>query len=68
MSPDVPASVKARLLNEAKRQGEGFELFLVRYACERFLYRLGASRLREQCRASQTECQSQTSHWLTGSG
>ncbi|MDP2958177.1 MAG: nucleotidyl transferase AbiEii/AbiGii toxin family protein [Longimicrobiales bacterium] len=44
MSPDVPASVKARLLNEAKRQGEGFELFLVRYACERFLYRLVAEK------------------------
>ena len=49
MSPDVAASVKARLLREAKTHGESFELFLVRYACERFLYRLGASDLRERC-------------------
>lgn len=49
MSPDVPASIKARLLNKAKEKGEEFELFLVRYACERFLYRLGASALRDRC-------------------
>jgi hypothetical protein len=49
MSPDVAASVKARLLNEANRRGEVFELFLVRYACERFLYRLGASEVRNRC-------------------
>ncbi len=49
MSPDVPASIKARLLNRAKQRGEELELFLVRYACERFLYRLGASALRDQC-------------------
>lgn len=46
MSPDVAASIKARLLAEAKRRDEEFELVLVRYACERFLYRLGASELR----------------------
>jgi hypothetical protein len=49
MSPDVPASIKARLLAKAKQRGEEFELFLVRYAIERFLYRLGASPLRERC-------------------
>jgi hypothetical protein len=49
MSPDVPASIKARLLAKAKERGEEFELFLVRYAIERFLYRLGASPLRERC-------------------
>jgi len=49
MSPDVPASIRARLLAKAKRRGEEFELFLVRYAIERFLYRLGASPLRERC-------------------
>lgn len=49
MSPDVPASIKARLLNRCKEKGEEFELFLVRYACERFLYRLGASGLRDRC-------------------
>jgi hypothetical protein len=49
MSPDVAASIKARLLNEARKRGEVFELLLVRYACERFLYRLGASDLRDRC-------------------
>lgn len=49
MSPDVAASIKARLLNEARRRGEVFELFLVRYACERFLYRLGASGMSDRC-------------------
>jgi hypothetical protein len=49
MSPDVPASIRARLLAKAQRRGEEFELFLVRYAIERFLYRLGASPLRERC-------------------
>ena len=48
MSPDVAASIKARLLNEARRRDEESELILVRYACERFLYRLGASRLRDR--------------------
>ncbi len=49
MSPDVAASIRARLLNKAKQTGEEFELFLVRYACERFLYRLGASEFRDRC-------------------
>lgn len=49
MSPDVAASIRARLLNRAKQVHEEFELFLVRYASERFLYRLGASALRERC-------------------
>ena len=49
MSPDVAASIKARLLNKARERGEEFELFLVRYVCERFLYRLGASELRDRC-------------------
>jgi hypothetical protein len=46
---DVTASIKARLLNRARQEDGEFELFLVRYACERFLYRLGASSLRENC-------------------
>lgn len=46
MSPNVAASIKARLLTRAK--GEVFELFLVRFACERFLYRLGVSELRDR--------------------
>ncbi len=49
MSPDIAASIRARLLSRAKESGEEFELTLVRYACERFLYRLGASPLRDRC-------------------
>ncbi len=49
MSPNVVASIKARLLNRADKQGEQLEMTLVRYASERFLYRLGASELRESC-------------------
>lgn len=49
MSPDVAASVRARLLNQAKAQREEFERTLVRYADERLLYRLGASTARDRC-------------------
>jgi len=49
MSPDIAASVRARLLRRAKESGESFELYLVRYACERFLYRLGVSPLAGRC-------------------
>ena len=49
MSPDVAASVRARLLNQAKESGEEFELTLTRFAAERLLYRLGASGARERC-------------------
>lgn len=49
MSPDIAASVRSRLLTESKAKGEEFELFLVRYACERFLYRLGRSSVRDRC-------------------
>ena len=49
MSPDIAASIRARLLRKAKESGDEFEFTLVRYACERFLYRLGASPLRERC-------------------
>ena len=49
MTPDVAASVRARLLRKAKERGEEFELFLVRYAVESFLYRLGASPWRVRC-------------------
>lgn len=48
MSPNVPASIHARLLNKAKQKGGDFNVFLVRYVCERFLYRLGASALRDR--------------------
>jgi len=49
MTADVAASIKARLLNEARRREEPFEPFLVRFVCERFLHRLGASELRGRC-------------------
>ena len=49
MNPNAAASIRARLLNRARSEGTEFQLFLVRYACERFLYRLGASRARDQC-------------------
>jgi hypothetical protein len=49
MSPDIAASVQAKLLGIAKETGEEFERTLVRYAAERWLYRLGISPARERC-------------------
>ena len=49
MSPDVAASIKARLLNQAKARGEEFERTLTRFAAERLLFRLGASAARDRC-------------------
>jgi len=49
MSPDIVASVRARLLNQAREQREEYERTLVRYADERLLYRLGESAARERC-------------------
>jgi len=40
---NVAASVRQRLYDVAQRRGEDFQLVLVRYALERFLYRLAAS-------------------------
>jgi predicted nucleotidyltransferase component of viral defense system len=40
---DVGASVRARLLQLAKRRGDDFQLLLTRYANERLLYRLTKS-------------------------
>lgn len=48
MTPDVAASIRARLLARAQAPREEFELTLVRYAAERFLYRLGASPARQR--------------------
>lgn len=52
MSVDQPnnlaASVRQRLLNIAKRDGEVFDLVLTRYALERLLYRLGKSQYHGQ--------------------
>jgi hypothetical protein len=49
MSPDIAASVMARLLNRSKQSGEEFERTLTRFANERVLYRLGASTARNRC-------------------
>ena len=49
MTANVAASVRARLLNKGRGAGTEFELLLVRYACERFLYRLGESAERDRC-------------------
>lgn len=49
MSPDVAASVRARLLNQARRNGEEFERTLARFGAERLLYRLGACPARDRC-------------------
>ena len=49
MSRNVPASIRAQLLNRAKANDEDFQLVLVRYACERFLYRLGESAASDRC-------------------
>ena len=49
MSIDIAASIRTRLLREAKNKREEFELTLVRFAAERLLYRLGASPARDRC-------------------
>ena len=49
MTTNATASIRSRLLRRAKNEGTEFELFLVRYACERFLYRLSMSEARERC-------------------
>ena len=43
MGPNLAASVRARLLNIAKAEQTDFNTVLVRYALERFLYRLSES-------------------------
>jgi hypothetical protein len=40
---NIPASVHARLLNEAKARGESFDQMLQYFAIERFLYRLSGT-------------------------
>lgn len=40
---NIAASVRARLLNLAQKQGTQFNLILVRYGVERLLYRLSRS-------------------------
>jgi predicted nucleotidyltransferase component of viral defense system len=40
---NIGASIRARLLNHARAQGQPFDLLLTRYALERLLYRLSQS-------------------------
>ena len=47
MSRNVAASIRARLRNRMLDTGEDFGLLLTRYGCERFLYRLGQSTVRD---------------------
>lgn len=41
---NIGASVRARLLNLARKRGEDYQLVLTRYANERILYRLSQSK------------------------
>ena len=45
---NIGASVRARLLNLAKKRNQPFDLLLTRYVLERLLYRLSLTRYREQ--------------------
>lgn len=49
MTTNVAASIRSLLLSRAKAEDTEFQLFLDRYACERFLYRLGESEARDRC-------------------
>lgn len=46
--PNLAASVTARLLNLSKQTGDDHQILLTSYCLERFLYRLGASALRDR--------------------
>jgi hypothetical protein len=43
VSRNIPASVRQKLLNISQSAGDPFDLVLIRYALERFLYRLSIS-------------------------
>ncbi len=45
---NLPASVAARLLNRAKQTGDDYQTLLTSFCFERFLYRLGASEVRDR--------------------
>ena len=45
---NLAQSVHHRLLNRAREHGEDFNLVLIRYALERFLYRLGRSQYKDR--------------------
>ena len=44
----MAASVRQRLMNKAREQGEAFDLVLIRYTSERLLYRLSQSAFRDR--------------------
>ena len=48
MTTNVAASVRARLRNVMHQTGQEFQFILTRFACERFLYRLGTSPVRDR--------------------
>jgi hypothetical protein len=45
---NLPASVAARLLHQAKQTGDDYQTLLTSFCFERFLYRLGTSDVRER--------------------
>jgi hypothetical protein len=47
-TPNLSASVAARLLNRAKQSGDDYQTLLTAYCLERFLYRLGAGDRRDR--------------------
>lgn len=47
-TPNVAASVMARLLTRAKSRGDDYQLLVTAYAFERLLYRLGQSPVRDR--------------------
>lgn len=49
MKPNVAASVRDRLLSQAKEKGEEFERTLTQFVVERLLFRLGASSAGNRC-------------------
>ena len=49
MNRNIAESVRARLFDRHGKDGTEFELLLVRYACERFLFRLGESAVSDKC-------------------
>lgn len=47
--PNLPESIRNRLLDKSKELQQPFDLVLVRYALERFLFRLSQSRHHQTC-------------------
>jgi hypothetical protein len=46
--PNLAASVAARLLNQAKRSGDDYQVLFTSFCFERFLYRLSVSNVRDR--------------------